>query len=39
VRKPTASKKHVIGSNNENTAQIDGHIDTIKPLKLISDFE
>ena len=38
-RKPIASKKLVIGSNNEKTAQIDGHMEIKIPLKLNSDFE
>ena len=34
---PIASKKQLIGSNNEKTAQMDGHIEINNPLKLISD--
>ena len=35
AKNPIASKKQVIGSNNDKTAQIDGHIEINNPLKLI----
>ena len=37
AKNPIASKKQVIGSNNDKTTQIDGHIEINNPLKSISD--